>query len=87
MTGHSCGKMPLFISFCVMDKRTQDDFQYKSYDISCLAETAMKKIPIYKVFPVSSLPLKGCHSFQYPLEGCKKQEIVGNTFRMFGLGS
>ena len=36
---------------------------------------------------LSALPLKGCHSFQYPLEGYKKQEIVGNTFRMFGLGS
>jgi len=70
--------MPLFLSFCVVDKRTQDDFQYKSYDISCLAETAMEKIPIYKVFPVSTLLLKGCH---------KKQEIIVNTFRMFGLGS
>ena len=35
----------------------------------------------------STLRLKCCHSFQYPLEGYKKQEIVGNTFRMFGLGS
>jgi len=38
------------------------------------------------MYDFSTLLMKGCHSFQYPLEGCKKQEIVVNTFRMFGLG-
>ncbi len=36
---------------------------------------------------LSTLLLKVCHSFQYPLEGCKKQAIVVNRFRMFGPGS
>ncbi len=39
------------------------------------------------ILPISTLPLKGCHSFQYLPEGGEKQEIVVNTFRMFGPGS
>ncbi len=39
-------------------------------------EDRFKDVPAWARF--STLLLKGCH---------KKQEIVGNTFRMFGLGS
>ncbi|HDJ29185.1 MAG TPA: hypothetical protein ENF28_08065 [Proteobacteria bacterium] len=37
-------------------------------------------IQFYQPPNLSTLLLKACHSFQYPLEGYKKQEIVGNTF-------